>query len=390
MSTQRQLRRGTNAESEVFTGAVGETVYDSTKKRLVNHDGSTVGGIPVPNFVDIQNGLFTCADGVGTDTITLALEKAPTAYAEYQSFTFKPASNNTGAVTININSLGAKDIKKDDGSGSLVALDADDLKANIPVNIIYDGTRFIAQLGGDGSPIDIQEFTGSGTWSKPSKGSIAIVEIWGGGGGGAKTDGGAYTCGGAGGGFVCRKFNIADMASSETVVIGAGGNGSSIGGVGGNSTAGGQSTFGTSGNSNYCNATGGGQGLHTNSSCPSGGSGSNDLTFNFAAGPEIVGGGAGAVYSGGWTNGKSSVYGGAGCGAYNSVGPASVFGGGAGSGANYTTSGGGSIYGGKGGKGGDASTAATNGSVPGGGGGGAWTLGNGGGGGAGFCRVTCY
>lgn len=47
MTTQVQHRRGTAAEHTTFTGAVGEFTYDSTDKRVVAHDGSTAGGIPM-------------------------------------------------------------------------------------------------------------------------------------------------------------------------------------------------------------------------------------------------------------------------------------------------------------------------------------------------------
>jgi hypothetical protein len=151
MAIQEQMRRGTKAENDAFTGALGETTYDTDNDRQINHDGSTQGGIPNPNFKDVQSNYFTAVDAGGTaNAITLTLPYAPTAYAEYQKFTFKPSANNTGAVTINVNGLGVKDLKKDGGDGALTALEADDLKANIPVDVIYDGTDFILQLGGGG------------------------------------------------------------------------------------------------------------------------------------------------------------------------------------------------------------------------------------------------
>ena len=42
--TTLQLRRGTQSENATFTGALGEVVVDTTRKTLVVHDGSTVGG----------------------------------------------------------------------------------------------------------------------------------------------------------------------------------------------------------------------------------------------------------------------------------------------------------------------------------------------------------
>lgn len=48
MATQLQLRRGTTAENDVFTGAVGELTMDTDTNGLRIHDGSTVGGVQVP------------------------------------------------------------------------------------------------------------------------------------------------------------------------------------------------------------------------------------------------------------------------------------------------------------------------------------------------------
>ncbi len=44
MAKQLQLRKGTSAEHNTFTGANGEVTVDTTNKTLRVHDGSTVGG----------------------------------------------------------------------------------------------------------------------------------------------------------------------------------------------------------------------------------------------------------------------------------------------------------------------------------------------------------
>jgi hypothetical protein len=44
MAKQVQFRRGTAAENDAFTGAVGEITVDTTNKQLRVHDGSTAGG----------------------------------------------------------------------------------------------------------------------------------------------------------------------------------------------------------------------------------------------------------------------------------------------------------------------------------------------------------
>ena len=49
MAIQLQLRKGTTTEHNSFTGAVGEVTVDTTKKTVVVHDGTTVGGTPLLN-----------------------------------------------------------------------------------------------------------------------------------------------------------------------------------------------------------------------------------------------------------------------------------------------------------------------------------------------------
>lgn len=45
MAKQLQIRRGTTAENDAFTGALAELTYDTTAKLVRIHDGTTVGGI---------------------------------------------------------------------------------------------------------------------------------------------------------------------------------------------------------------------------------------------------------------------------------------------------------------------------------------------------------
>jgi hypothetical protein len=60
------------------------------------------------------------------------------AYAAGQTFRFIAAANNTGAVTININSIGAKAVTKQ-GTTALVS---GDIVSGSTVTITYDGTQF--------------------------------------------------------------------------------------------------------------------------------------------------------------------------------------------------------------------------------------------------------
>lgn len=85
----------------------------------------------------------------GTDTLTAVAPVLLSAYATGQVFHFLATGTNTGAVTININGIGAKSIKTQEGAD----LSAGDLTAGLAVQIIYDGTNFQYSNKGAGSNV---------------------------------------------------------------------------------------------------------------------------------------------------------------------------------------------------------------------------------------------
>lgn len=74
----------------------------------------------------------------GSDAYAITVTPAPTAYAAGQVFKFKADVANTGAATLNVNSLGAKTIKKNKDE----TLADGDIQAGQIVECIYDGTDF--------------------------------------------------------------------------------------------------------------------------------------------------------------------------------------------------------------------------------------------------------
>lgn len=55
MAKRIQLRRGTTAETNAFTGAVGEVTVDTNKKTIVVHDGTTVGGTVLAKVSEVPS-----------------------------------------------------------------------------------------------------------------------------------------------------------------------------------------------------------------------------------------------------------------------------------------------------------------------------------------------
>src|SRR5581483_2089024 len=97
-------------------------------------------GNKVVTQTGLQNQAETYAASTGSaNAYVLTLSPAPTAYASGQCFAFKANFANTGSATLNVNSLGAKTIKRLDGATSLVSGDI----ANGQVVLVeYDGTNF--------------------------------------------------------------------------------------------------------------------------------------------------------------------------------------------------------------------------------------------------------
>lgn len=83
----------------------------------------------------------------GTDTYAATLNPAISAYTTNQKIFIKFTNANTGPATLNLNSLGAKNIKK---SGSS-ALASGDIAAGQILSLIYDGTNFQLIGGGGGA-----------------------------------------------------------------------------------------------------------------------------------------------------------------------------------------------------------------------------------------------
>ena len=127
--------------SNAFTGAanLGSQKITALADGTAHTDGVNAG--------QIQDGglIFQATDSGSANTYAIALNPAVTAYVAGQVFHFKAANASSGASTLNVNALGAKNIKKKNDQD----IAAGDIEQNAIVSVIYDGTSFqmLSQLG---------------------------------------------------------------------------------------------------------------------------------------------------------------------------------------------------------------------------------------------------
>lgn len=178
-----------NAElADIATALTGSVAADGQTPMTGNlpMGGNRVTGVAAAaaltdatNENDVQSGRLLYLTGTaGTNTVTAALSGFTT-YATGNAFRFVAAGTNTGAVTLNINSIAAKAITKN----GTVALQGGEIQSGQVVNVVYDGTQFqlvdndrltaaTVQASTSGTSID---FASIPTWAKRVTLSLAGV-----------------------------------------------------------------------------------------------------------------------------------------------------------------------------------------------------------------------
>lgn len=201
---------------------------------------------------DRSNGTVTTTGSSNAYVYTPVNTSYPTTLVQGEVYTFKVNFANTGAATLNINSLGATNIFKKGISG-VVALTGGEIQSGDLVSVAYDGAQFqmLSRDSGIGvntlpvfDKIVIQKFNSSGTYTPTTGMAYCVSECWGGGGAGGAgvgTGGGSTSAGGSGGaGSYSRKVSTAAaISTSQAVTIGAAGaGGTGNGGNGGTTSVG--------------------------------------------------------------------------------------------------------------------------------------------------------
>jgi len=137
-----------NTLTDIASSLTASLAYDGQTLPVANLPMGTYAHTGVGNATvrtmyaaagQVQDSTFQYLTGVsGTNTIVATAAISMTALAAGQTFRFIAAATNTGGVTLNINSIGAKAITKN----GTTALTANDILINSVLEVIYDGTQF--------------------------------------------------------------------------------------------------------------------------------------------------------------------------------------------------------------------------------------------------------
>lgn len=108
-------------------------------------------GVSVIDSTSLKNTTYL-EDTTNTNTYAANFAVSPGSYFAGLKVNLKVTNANTGAATLNVNSLGAKSIKKN----VVDDVEADDIRAGQVIPLIYDGTNFqIVGGGGTGGGADV-------------------------------------------------------------------------------------------------------------------------------------------------------------------------------------------------------------------------------------------
>lgn len=292
-----------------------------------------------------SNGLISGVDTGAANVAVVDFAPPIDALADNMVLWFKAKAANSGAMTLNVNGLGAKPVV----GGSHAALQGGEVIANGKCMVVWNATlnSFVliectgaaVQVGAASQSSHAATFgqlglrgavslanLGAGNWTVPAGVFSILVKIWGGGGGGGGAGSGGGTAGGGGGAGSAWKRLAVTPGQVLPYFVGSGGPG---GGAGGGGTPGTATTFNGTMTAN--------PGL----------GGSVNPSGNGGSGGTATGGDVNMAGAPGGTGSASNVQGGSGGGSP---------GGGGGGGGAQGVAGGGGYPGGGGGGGGSGAT----------------------------------
>ena len=167
-----------NTLSDLGTAMTASIAYDGQTTPIANlpmggnkHTGVSNATVRTnyASAADVQDGSLTYLTSIsGTNTIVATGPVGMAAYAIGQVFRFIAAGANTGAATLNINTIGAIALVKLNGS----PLVAGDIPSGAILSVAYDGTNFQLQ-----STLGVSSFSAGATGLTPSTASTGAVTL---------------------------------------------------------------------------------------------------------------------------------------------------------------------------------------------------------------------
>jgi hypothetical protein len=170
MPTQVQFRRGTTAQNNSFTGAVGEVSVDIDKDTLRVHDGSTQGGFEQAkvNLTNVSGAVNLSLSGIITATTFVgALTGTATSTTNIPNLTGDITSANTvttlATVNSNVGSFGSG------GSIPTITVNAKGLITGVTTTAVTSGTTIT-----DDTSTNASRFL---TFTSETSGSISAANV---------------------------------------------------------------------------------------------------------------------------------------------------------------------------------------------------------------------
>ena len=214
----------------VSKGGTGQTTYTDGQLLIGNSSGNTLtkATLTQGTGVTITNGngsITIAATGSGGTVTNVGTSNGP-APINGLTLTGGPITGS-GTVTlggaVNASTITTGTLAVGNGGTGLTTVGT---SGNV---LTSNGSAWVSQAAAGGA--NVQTFSATGTYTKPTGAKFVMVELWGAGGGGTSgtsgpdSGGGTGGAGGGGGAYTYRMFAAPAIGATETVTIGAGGSG---------------------------------------------------------------------------------------------------------------------------------------------------------------------
>ena len=173
-----------NTLSDIATALTQSIAYDGQTTPVANLPMGTYAHTNVGNATartmyasagQVEDGTLNYLTSVaGTNAITATAPVSMSAYVAGQTFRFIAAGANTGAVTLNLNAIGAKAVTRD-GTTALVT---GDILAGGVYQVTYDGTQFQLTNSSNAS-VQVTSFSAGTTGLTPNTATTGAITLGG-------------------------------------------------------------------------------------------------------------------------------------------------------------------------------------------------------------------